>query len=125
MEIICLHTDILIEFYRRKNKRNTFLFKLSQKYQFTVPAIVKYEILKGDKKKDKFWVTFFKETKILPFDDKCSQIAAKIYEELQQRNNLIGTDDILIASTAIRHDYKLATLNKKDFDKINSIGLIT
>lgn len=125
MEIICLHTDILIEFSRRKNKRNTFLFKLSQKYQFTVPAIVKYEILKGDKKKDKFWVTFFKETEILPFDDKCSQIASKIYKELEQRNNLIGTDDILIASTAIRYDYKLATLNKKDFDRINSIGLIT
>jgi len=41
MEIICLDTGVLIEFYRSNNKRSTFLFELSQKHQFVVPAIVK------------------------------------------------------------------------------------
>jgi len=125
MEIICLDTGVIIEFYRIKNKRDTFLFELTQKYQFAIPAIVKYEVLRGDKKKDKFWITFFKQTNILPFNDKCSQIASEIYKELKQQNNLIGTDDILIASTAISHDFKLATLNKKDFNRISNIKLIT
>lgn len=101
------------------------LFKLSGKYTFVVPAIVKYEILRGDKKKDKFWNTFFDKVTVLSFDDKCSQIAAEIYKKLRLENNLIGTDDILIAATAISNNMKLATLNVKDYKKISDIAIIT
>ncbi len=125
MEIICLDTGVLIEFYRSNTKQDTFLFKLSKQYKFTVPAIVKYEVLRGDKKKDEFWISFFKQTDVLPFDDDCSQIASRIYKELKIQNSLVGTDDILIASTAISHNYKLATLNKKDFKRISGLELIT
>ncbi len=125
MEVICLDTGLLIEFYRSKNKKNTFLFKISQKYKFAIPTIVKYEVLRGDKIRDKFWIEFFKGTQILPFDDECSQIASEIYKNLKKNRNLIGTDDILIASIAIKNNYKLATLNKKDFIRINGIKLIT
>ena len=123
--MICLDTGVLIEFYRSKNKQKTFLFELIQDYQLAVSAIVKYEILRGDKKKDKFWITFFEQIKILPFDDKYSQIASEIYKVLKQQNHFIGTDDILIASTAIANERKLATLNKKDFQKISNVELIT
>ncbi|OQX99376.1 MAG: hypothetical protein B6I24_02655 [Bacteroidetes bacterium 4572_128] len=58
MEVICLDTGLLIEFYRSKNKKNTFLFKISQKYKFAIPTIVKYEVLRGDKIRDKFWIEF-------------------------------------------------------------------
>ncbi|NOX46487.1 MAG: type II toxin-antitoxin system VapC family toxin [Chlorobi bacterium] len=125
MEVICLNTGILIEFYRSKYKHKTLLFELAKEYQFAIPAIVKYEVLRGDKKKDIFWVKFFKKSKILPFDDQCSQIASNIYKNLKQGNYLIGTDDILIASTAIGNNHKLATLNKKDFNRINELELIT
>ena len=125
MEIICLDTGVLIEFYRSKLKYKTFLFKLAQEYQFAVPAIVKYEVLRGDKKNDVFWISFFDKSKVLSFDDKCSQIASTIYKDLKQKNKLIGTDDILIASTAIRNNYRLATLNKKDFSRISDLDLIT
>jgi predicted nucleic acid-binding protein len=125
MEIICLDTGILIEFYRSKLKHKIFLFMLAQKHQFVVPAIVKYEVLRGDKKNDGFWVKFFDKSKVLPFDDKCSQIASTIYKDLKQENKLIGTDDILIAATAIRNNHKLATLNKKDFNRISDFWLIS
>jgi len=125
MEIICLDTGILIEFYRSKYKHKTFLFELSQKYQFVVPAIVKYEVLRGDKKNDEFWIDFFDKSNVLPFDDNCSQIASNIYKKLKQQNRLIGTDDILIASIAISNNHKLATLNKKDFKRISGLELIT
>ena len=54
MEIICLDTSVLIEFYRNKDKSKSFWFQLAKTYQFSIPAIVKYEILRGDKKKDEF-----------------------------------------------------------------------
>ncbi len=59
METIILDSDILIEFYRQRGKSETALFKLSSNYQFQVSAITKYEIYRGDKKKDAFWDTFF------------------------------------------------------------------
>ena len=40
-------------------------------------------------KKDEFWFTFFQESEILPFDDKCSQIAAEIYKELKKNPDYI------------------------------------
>ncbi|MBI9039220.1 MAG: type II toxin-antitoxin system VapC family toxin [Bacteroidales bacterium] len=82
-------------------------------------------MLRGDKKKDKFWISFFKQTNILAFNDRCSQIASEIYKELKQQNNLIGTDDILIAATAISHNFRLATLNTKDFKRVRNIKLLT
>ena len=124
MEIICLDTGIIIEFYRSKNKRDTFLFELTQKYQFAIPAIVKYEVLRGDKKKDEFWISFFKNTIVLPFDDDCSQIASDIYKFLKNKNQMIATDDILIAATAIKNNCKLATLNHKDFIRIMGLFII-
>ncbi len=54
MEVICIDTSVLIDYYRKKDKINTFWYELSQKYRFSISAIVQYEILRGDKNKDKF-----------------------------------------------------------------------
>ena len=125
MEIICLDSTVVIDFYRKKQKRKSFLFKLSSSYQFYISAIVKYEIYRGDKEKDVFWINFFKNVRILPFDNECSIIAAKIYKDLKSKNQLISPDDILIAATALKNDFKLATINKKDFERIKGLKLIT
>jgi tRNA(fMet)-specific endonuclease VapC len=59
MEVICIDTSVLIDYYRKKDKINTFWYELSQKYRFSISAIVQYEILRGDKNKDKFWHEIF------------------------------------------------------------------
>ena len=125
MEIISLDSSVLIEYYRKTQKENSFLFQLAGSYDFKIPAIVKYEIYKGDKKKDPLWDSVFKDTEILPFDEESAEIAARIYLDLKTRSMLIPTDDILIAATSIRNGLKLATLNKKDFDRINGLQIIT
>lgn len=125
MEIICLDSTVVIDYYRKKQKGKSFLFKLSSSYQFYISAIVKYEIYRGDKKKDVFWIDFFKNVRILPFDNECSILASEIYKDLKSKNQLIGSDDILIAATALKNDLKLATINNKDFRRVKGLKLIT
>jgi tRNA(fMet)-specific endonuclease VapC len=124
MDTICLDTTILIEHYRCKDKSRSSFYKLSDEYNFKIPSVVKYEILCGDKKKDKYWNNLFKIFEILPFDDLCADIAAEIYLNLKQNNGLIPIDDILIASISIRNHLKLASLNNEHFRRIHSLEII-
>ncbi len=125
MEVICLDTSVLIEFYRNKEKAKSFWFALSQNYRFQIPSIVKYEILRGDKKKDAFWHHIFRFTPILSFDERCAELASEIYQDLKIHNQLIETDDILIAATAIANQLKIATINNVHFSRIKNIEIIT
>jgi predicted nucleic acid-binding protein len=61
---------------------------------------------------------------VLPFDNQAAEIAANIYLDLKNRSQLIPTDDILIAATAIRNDLQLATLNTKGFKRINGLEIL-
>jgi predicted nucleic acid-binding protein len=61
---------------------------------------------------------------VLPFDGQAAGIVANIYLDLKTRSQLIPTDDILIAATAIRNNLQLATLNTKDFKRINGLEII-
>ena len=125
MEIICLDTSVLIEFYRNKDKSKSFWFKLAELYKFNIPSIVKYEILRGDKKKDEFWYKIFNHTTILSFDSDCSEFASEIYKRLKLSNQLIDTDDLLIAATAMKNNFKIATFNGEHFKRIEGLTVIT
>lgn len=124
MEIIIIDSNILIDYYRQKDKTQTVFFKLSSSYQFQVSAITKYEIYRGDKQKDAFWEVFFASVLVLPFDTSCANIAADIYKDLKSKNLTVDTDDILIAATAIHHNLPLATINRKHFNRINHLNLV-
>jgi tRNA(fMet)-specific endonuclease VapC len=124
METIIIDSNILIEFYRQKDKSQTVLFKLASSYQFQVSAITKYEIYRGDKNKDAFWDTFFSSVPVLSFDSPCADVAANIYKELKSKNLTVDTDDILIAATAIKNNLRLATINRKHFNRIDELNLI-
>lgn len=125
MEVICLDTSVMIEYYRKEKKEKSFLFRLAVHYHFKIPSVVKYEIYRGDKKDDDLWNVIFNSVEILPFDSQCAEIAAKIYKDLKLRNQLIESDDILIAATTMKNDLSLATFNKKHFDRINGLEIIT
>jgi tRNA(fMet)-specific endonuclease VapC len=124
MEIIIIDSNILIEYYRQKDKTQSVFFKLASNYQFQVSAVTKYEIYRGDKKKDAFWDVFFSSVQILPFDSSCADIAAEIYKDLKAKNLTVETDDILIAAIAIHNNLPLATINRKHFNRINNLNLV-
>ena len=125
--IVCLDTSILIEYYRKKDKSKSLFFKLTKEYSmFAVSAITEYEIYSGsNSEQDKFWDDFFKMILILPFDSETNKIAVKVARELKSKNKSIEIPDLLIASAALRNNSKLATLNKKHFERVDGLELIT
>ncbi|MEZ5672554.1 MAG: type II toxin-antitoxin system VapC family toxin [Thiotrichaceae bacterium] len=135
MEIICLDTNVLIAHKRAKkferakkfDKDQTFLFKLSRKFDsFAVSCMTVYELLRGDNQdEDIYWKAMFSNMLVITFDMNCADHAAKIYQNLKKRGLLIETEDLLIAATALSHQMRLATTNVKHFARIEELKLIT
>ena len=125
-EIICLDTSILIDFFRKKKKENSIFYQLAQKHDvFAVSVITEYEIFTGcTTEQQEFWNDFFSRIMVLPFDSNCNKVAVTIFKNLKAKSKLIEIPDILIAATAIRHNLKLATINKKHFERISNLQLI-
>jgi tRNA(fMet)-specific endonuclease VapC len=125
-ELICLDTSVLIDFFRKKDKSKSFFYGLTKKYTlFCVSAITEYEILVGSKNEtDVFWNDFFEKITVLPFDKYANVEAVKIFKQLKKDNKLIEIPDILIGATAQVNNLRLATLNKKHFERIKSLELI-
>ncbi len=125
--VICLDTSILIDFFRKKRKENSVLYKLSKNYDsFVVSVITEYEIYVGSTDEQNiFWEDFFENITILPFDSETRKIAVGIYKSLKTKNRLIEVPDIFIGATAMQYNYPLATFNTKHFKQIEDLRLIS
>ncbi len=125
-ESILVDTSIFIDYYRKVNKNTTKLINLIQKYNLITSVITKLELSVGisNQSQQKFWDDIFASLTILPLNEKEIDIASEIIKHLRKQNKLIELPDILIASTAISNDLKIATLNIKDFLRIPGIQLL-
>ena len=124
-ELICLDTSILIDYYRKQHKSKTKFLQLSTRYNFSISVIAKLEILAGINPEQKdFWKEVFQNIEVFPLMEKDVEIAAEIIQTLTRKNKIIGLKDILIASTAIASNLRLATLNIKDFKRIEHLKLL-
>lgn len=103
------------------------MYELTESYEnFDISVITEFEIYSGSNElQQEFWNQFFENVTILPFDSKTSQAAAQLFKELKQKNKLIAVPDLLIGATAYANHLKLATLNVKDFERIEKLGLLT
>jgi tRNA(fMet)-specific endonuclease VapC len=125
--MILLDTSVLIEFFRRKYKENSFFYQLAQKHQsFAISAITRMEILAGvNQQQIDFWDTFFQKIEVLPFNTECANQSALLIKQLKATNQLLEIPDIMIAGTAIAKQLPLATLNVKHFARMQGVLLIT
>ncbi|HEY4325324.1 MAG TPA: type II toxin-antitoxin system VapC family toxin [Mucilaginibacter sp.] len=125
-KIALLDTSVLIDFYRKKDKSKSFLYKLSQNYQsFAVSAITRYEIYAGALSTQiEFWDDFFSNLTVLPFDSEASKVAVAINADLKKNRKQIDIPDLFIAATAVMYNLPCATLNRKHFERIEKLELI-
>ena len=125
-EIVCLDTSILIDYFRKKSKDETTFYKLTEvPYSFAVTSITVFEIYRGVTQIQKsFWDDLFNQMDILPFDERASKIAASLLQKLNLKNNQIALPDLFIAAIAIQKQIKLATLNRKHFEKVVELELL-
>jgi len=113
--LICLDSSVLIEYFRKKNKSDTLFPKLSLRYSgFIIPVVVHYEIYAGCIPQQKsFWENLFSDFIIIPFTGSITHRAVSLSKELKGMNSLIDFKDLIIAASAVNHNFPLATLNKK------------
>jgi tRNA(fMet)-specific endonuclease VapC len=126
-ELICLDSSILIDYFRKTQKENSFFFELSNQYSsFAVSIITEFEILCGSNQNQKeFWTELFRNILVIPFDNKSNEEAIQIFQELKRNGKMIDIPDLFIGATAKAYNLKLATLNEKDFSQISSLELLT
>lgn len=124
MKGILIDTSIIIDFLRQKDKSKTIQIKLEQS-QITlhVSIITHTECFSGKsiwEKTEAFQAlkSLFSDIKILPLEEEISEQAGHIRAKYDK-----NIADAIIAATAIFHKLDLATLNIKDFKKIEGIKL--
>lgn len=125
--MICLDTSVIIDYFRKTNKNNTFLLTLTNNYsEFAVSVITEYEIMVGAKDSQLiFWEDFFEKVKVLEFSRKASEEAVQIYHSLRKTRKLIDVADLFIGATAKCYGLPLATMNLKHFSRIPDLELVS
>lgn len=124
-DTILVDTSVLIEFLRSKDKPNTLLWKLKEKFSCCASSITLFEIYCGattvlhlnDLERLFRWID------IKAFDNNIAILASQIFKELKSKNKLIEYRDIFIAANAIHFGIPLATLNTKHFERISILKL--
>ncbi len=122
--LVLLDTSVLIDYFRKKDKKKSFLSKLtiSGNHDFAVSVITEYEIFLGSTdEQQKFWTSVFSNFNIIELDSFCISIAVKVQKELKQENQMIAIPDLFIAATALRHNLKIATQNIKHFKRVKGL----
>lgn len=62
---------------------------------------------------------------VLPFDLEAARIHAEVWADLAKGGHMIGSHDLMIAATARAHGHSVMTLNRKDFDRVPSLEVIS
>lgn|SRR5690606_18362964 len=125
-KVILADTSILIDFFRKSDKKNARLLLLVQQgYSFKVSSITIYEIYAGATLiQHQFWIDFLQKIEVIPFDEKVASTAVLINNELKKKRKQIALADLFIAATAIKNMLPIATLNVKHFARIDDLQMV-
>jgi predicted nucleic acid-binding protein len=124
---VLVDTSIIIEFFRKKKKDETFLHRLLNNNSILYISIITYfELLCGAKSESLLNDTMqlLELFEIIDFSESEAKKAASIFQDLKIKNSMIGLADIFIAATAIDHNLPLATLNHAHFEQVSVLQLL-
>jgi predicted nucleic acid-binding protein len=126
-QLIVLDTDVIIDFFRNISPGADVVSKLVSQEIAALTSVSVFELYAGIKGKRRLVQieTFIQHLVILPLDAIESVIAGKIYTQLKSKGQLIGTEDILIASICLTNELPLYTNNVAHFSRIDDIQLLT
>ena len=124
-----LDTNVIIDAIKGKNKNIIKHFESTFSSEIYISSIVVAELEYGafhssDYKRNKsLYEQFIKDFTIVPFTKEYCPFYAQIRQSLTSTGKIIGSNDILIASTAIANDAVMVTHNIGEFERIPNIKL--
>jgi len=124
--MILLDSSVIIELFRKQRKEKTIFYKLTQtETEFCISSVTYFEVGVGNKSLHKdFWEELLTGISIIPFDKACAGTAIEIYQNLKIKGNNIDFADLCIGSTALNHNFEMATLNLKHFSIIEGLKIV-
>jgi predicted nucleic acid-binding protein len=60
---------------------------------------------------------------VVPFDLACARVHAILSADLRARGQAVGAHDLLIAATAVAHDLRVATRDRRSFPRIRGLNV--
>ncbi len=123
MSKLLIDTSVIIDFLRRKDKKDTLLYQISGNDLY-ISIITHAELYSGKGVWEKQNVkealeNVLEEISIIPLNEKMSQKSGHL--KAQYYNTSLF--DCIIAATASSNDIKLVTFNTKDFKNIKGLTL--
>jgi predicted nucleic acid-binding protein len=122
--MVCLDTDILVSLLRGDPKAVAFIKKLEDsRQQLKTSAVSAYELTKGaaisSRSKDNLKLVgeMLSSIKILPLNQRSSEVAANIYRDLFGKGKMAGELDILIGGICAYSNEPLVS-NDKHFQEL-------
>ena len=125
-KIVLVDTSILIDFFRKTDKRNSVLMSfVKNDFELCISSITGYEIYIGaNENQIEYWDQLLKKIIVIAFDKKASREAVEINNLLKKNRKQIDIADLFIAATAIANDLPIITLNEKHFNRIDKLKII-
>jgi tRNA(fMet)-specific endonuclease VapC len=126
--IFFLDTDICIYVLRGKYPALADAFRSSKPERIKVPSMVAAELFLGAERSNspltsqKSVDSFLEPFEIVPFDAHAAEVYAQVRFTLGKKGEIIGPNDLVIASTVLSHRGTLVTHNVKEFSRV--AGLI-
>ncbi len=127
--MIFLDTDICIAILRGKEPALEARLSELPLASFKLSSVVVAELWVGAEKSsspekaEMKLRTFLQGLPTVSFDEATAKKYGTIRADLERRGTVIGANDLLIAATAIVHDGKLITRNRREYQRIKELKL--
>lgn len=124
-----LDTNICIYFLKGMDNALKHRLLSEDPDNIKIPSIVKAELLYGAEKSERRTDNinkinqFLSPLDIIAFNDNACGEYAKIRADLEKRGNIIGPNDLLIASTVKSNNGTLITNNVKEFCRVKDLQI--
>ena len=124
-----LDTNIIIYAVKGTYPKIIEHFEKVPSFNIFIPSIVKAELEYGAKKSKNYqksiniYNKFLDIYNVVPFTEDETIIYGDIRSVLEKSGNIIGANDMLIASIVKSHDGVLVTHNTKEFKKIDNLRI--
>lgn len=125
-----LDTNICIYLLNKKSEKLVEKILSISPERIKIPSIVKAELLYGAEKSKKKKENIEKVKKFLaaieicPFDENSAVYYSKIRAKLEFSGNIIGPNDLIIASTVSSNNGTLVTNNLKEFRRVSNLKVV-
>jgi tRNA(fMet)-specific endonuclease VapC len=128
---VCVDTDILIDFLKKKTPGSLAYKKWKHKGLVAITSVSAFELLQGAREADygkeryeEAMNLIEQQDEVIPFDKNAADVASQIASDLRRDGKEIEIRDLFIASICLARKVPLLTRNKDHYERIRSLKLL-